>query len=400
MSFWPHIIRRNGPWPVGKGGNLVIPATGWQKKLIQQWVSDVCELTGEGKAEVYKRVLTERAVPVDGSEGDRIENVLADADDRDSNDPYPEKRGVCRGVEEAFDDLSTELENGYPFGEVGLPYIKMMMSISRSRNLRIHPPIENNDPRHNLNWYATNRVIPAVEKAGRSVPFEVKAAFGNDGSPAVYPVFQFIVRNWDLLDKRETFNFLAYLCASTDNWNDTPQERAMFTDASVQAHHARKRWEEEQSALAQKRYRDLVLICYAMANGDYVEAPKGWRAIAPEISATCSHAGVIEIRNGDRFHVPHFLFFIDHPIKKITKSERDQLLRSADAIWPEGSMKDIIDAEIELKYAADGGIVNYEAYLSSPRIGFFEVPDAGAFLNGMPPSDAKVYRAQRGGDGL
>lgn len=398
MSFWPHIIRRNGSRPVGKGGNLVIPASGWQKKLIQQWVSDMCELTGEGKAEIYKRVLTERAVPVDGKEGDRIENVIADADDQDGTDPYPEKRGIGRGVEEAFDDLSAELDSGYPFDGVGLPYLRMMMTISRNRQLKIHPPIAKDDPRVNLNWYGEHQVIRPIEKAGRPIPNEVRAAFKYDGAPAVYPVFQFVLRNWDLLASKETFSFLTYLSAATENWDDSPQERAMFTNASVQAHNARKQWEEEQSALAEKHYRDSVLVCYAMANGDYVKAPGGWRVVDPDTSAKCTHAGVVEVRNGERFSVPHFLFFLPYPINKMTKADKERIIQGANSVWPEGSISEIEDAKVNIKYGADGGILNYDEYLLAPQIGFFEIPDADTQQGINPPTNAEVIRARKEGN--
>ena len=63
-----------------------------------------------------------------------------------------------------------------------------------------------------------------------------------------------------------------------------------------------------------------------LKNG-YVQYPDEWVAVKNMDPIQCDYCGVVEVRNGNKYKCPHFVFFLDKPILKITDEDRNHILK-------------------------------------------------------------------------
>ncbi|MGO5337911.1 hypothetical protein ACTQZS_14120 [Bilifractor sp. LCP19S3_H10] len=106
--------------------------------------------------------------------------------------------------------------------------------------------------------------------------------------------------------------------------------------------------------------------------------PNNWLILDNADPKKCQYAGVVEVQNGDRYNIPHAVFFTNSKygkdyskdfIRSITDLCRKKIPTFADM------EKDIVQPQRE--NGSYGPLLNAEKYLASPKIGFFNIPVEG-----------------------
>ena len=129
---------------------------------------------------------------------------------------------------------------------------------------------------------------------------------------------------------------------------------------------------------------------HQIANGDYVLAPCDWITLNPTVAPYADHAGYIEIKHGERYDAPHFLFFLERLVDEMSDTEKESLLELADNAWD--GMELVKEDSVELAYSADGGVANKAEYSAAPRIGWFSIFERGEHPCGRPRYGAEIVR--------
>lgn len=210
----------------------------------------------------------------------------------------------------------------------------------------------------------------------------------------VFNAFRFILQNWDILGAwTHTWRFVSAVLESVDSWEDAPEDRIAFREVCEDVFSVWDGTDAKKKKQIKKEQEDAALTTYDMRDGTIIKAPRTWIVTNPEKAIESDYAGVIEIRNGDRYDAPHFLFFIvDHPVSELNEVERLNVLRDATSKWPH--LIEIQDDIVELQYGPDGGVLNQKEYMRSPCIGFFPIWDKGRYPLGEPPYGAVIIRAE------
>jgi hypothetical protein len=114
-----------------------------------------------------------------------------------------------------------------------------------------------------------------------------------------------------------------------------------------------------------------------LKNGTLI-IPNGWLILENADPKECEYAGVVEVQNGERYNIPHAVFFTNKKYGKDYSQEfisgmidlcRQKISTFADM------EKDIIQPQRE--NGSYGRILNAKEYLASPKIGVFNIPVEG-----------------------
>lgn len=118
----------------------------------------------------------------------------------------------------------------------------------------------------------------------------------------------------------------------------------------------------------------------------YAVVPDDWIVINESAGENCDYAFVLEVRNSERFDVPHFVYLSESEV-----CSNEEIVEAASGIWPR--MHEIRDMQVEPAYDRDGTIINSKEWEDAPTIGVFPIEDASSFSYGEEaPYDAMVYR--------
>lgn len=384
----------------------VVCDTPSMRAIIQQGYSDISDLTGTSKGSLYVRVLYRGMNPIEGNEASYYDIVLLDAAQRKKEVEYPDKKGVSRALEAAFQGLCAGI-GGRPRHRFGLPYVEFARDMAANHWLVLHEKLdEGPDPRVNLgrDYRYLKRYL---KENGVRVPADLDEAIDSDHRPPIYPFIDLILANWELLENMETtYKFLMYLMAAADNWDDTAAERTRFRDVCLDISKDVQAEEAKRAAAREKERRDALLTTISMADGREVAFPKEWKVLNRDEAESARYAGVIEVRDPirrerrvikgyDDDRIPHFLFFRKEPVYEMTETDRAEITKMAIAEWPE--LSDIQARERKLEYGPDGGITNYQEFINAPAIGFFEIRDEASVTPSNPAPYGAVIRRRKGG---
>lgn len=127
----------------------------------------------------------------------------------------------------------------------------------------------------------------------------------------------------------------------------------------------------------------------------YVKVAPYWIILdAPQKALESKYVGVVEVKNGEKFDAPHFVFFSDVKYAEdYTDEMREEILKECVKKMPR--FQDIIDRQVELKTDDTGRWINREEHMSGPIIGFFSILEKNDPLleeNYSPPFGCLIVR--------
>lgn len=377
----------------GRAGVLQIPVTESQKEILSPAIADIAEATANTKTNVMLRFLHDGAIGASDYEGACIEEVYRDAPRLCSEVEYPIKAGVLKGILTYVEGALTYANaKGMPSEKEAdnllRPMLQFFAKCAGDRQLKLHAPVLDWDPRFNLEKHYAKVIFDAIEREGGFVQPEAKKAAAREGTPPVKPLIDVVLDNWascrGLGDY--IFKYAFYLADATDNWDDTLTERLVFAEVCRTAYQWRTGHEREARQLEGSQESLSSLIRHNIKDG-YVIAPARYQPLNPEEAATCSFAGVIEVANNPTSGTPSFIFFSRKPVSSLTTEEEENLLLKTGEKWINGSLSEIRKAEIALKADEDGKPVNLEQYLAQPRVVVSPIEEADFFKpTDCPPS--------------
>lgn len=188
---------------------------------------------------------------------------------------------------------------------------------------------------------------------------------------------------------------MSFTMKAAQNWSSTPEERLGFKDVCQAVFSEWNAIDVEKEENNRQKTEGAELIPYAMKDGATAIVPRGWMVINPEDAPNANYAGVIEVLNGEAFDTPHFLFFTaDRNPKTLTEEERLALYQKTVSVWPK--FKEVINAQVELEYGPDGGVLNQKEWVLAPAIGLFNIYDEGKYPYGKHPYGAHIKRREGG----
>jgi hypothetical protein len=103
--------------------------------------------------------------------------------------------------------------------------------------------------------------------------------------------------------------------------------------------------------------------------------PNDWLILRNSDPRECRYAGVVEVQNGNRYNIPHAVFFSDYKYgKDYSRGFKDRVLDLCRKEIPLFTQmeKDIVKPSYE--HGTYGKILNAKEYLASPQIGMFNIP--------------------------
>lgn len=367
-----------------------------ERAIVQQSIADDAEINDESKGKRAADILRKSAIPIDdGDDAWVYESCLYDAARKAPIDCYPEKVGIGSALETAYSQLAAGVDSR-PKHAYGLPYVKLGAELARENGLVLHKRRASGaDPRVKLARYydAVNSIIA---EEGRDVPMQVEILLESDNEPPVYPAFALVLNNWDILKEHQvTYQYLVYLMASIDNWQDTAAERMRLRDVCIEVSKDVQADKLRREAEREKARREAVMVDIPMADGAVATVPRAWIKLTPPEPEACSYAGAIEVKNAGVADVPHFVFFVrSHPVYEMTAEERAAVIRAAVAEYP--ALSEIQKREVSLEYSSDGGIANYQEYINAPVIGLFPLMESTSVTEyNQPPYGAVIKRADK-----
>lgn len=107
----------------------------------------------------------------------------------------------------------------------------------------------------------------------------------------------------------------------------------------------------------------------------YVIFPNDWILIENQKPKDSRYVGVVEVKNGEEYNMPHFVFFSSNPIAERTNIEEEDILVGCQFAHPEfGKIKAM---QVEPVYDENKIMINAELWKRSPLIGMFSIPTYG-----------------------
>ena len=386
-----NIFHRNDG--LGKSKQIGVPFRSAEEcAVVKQGIADMADLANESKGNVAASILHRAITPIAGSESWFLQIPLIDAArGADYSDPKVPV-GISAGLIAAFDELSMGVEHK-PAHPHGLPYVQFAGEMFRENSIMVSPETDKNDF---LDSY--NEIKRYLLKQGAKPTALQESTAKSKGKMRAYPLIQLVLDNWSALkDRSATFEFLAYVILITENWRDTAAQRMRFRDICIRVNTEVVLDREERARKRKKAQKDAALTKLNLADGNELLIPQSWIVVNPEEAPRSKNAGVIEVKNANQSEVPHMVYLLDEKgAWELSDEEYAEVIRCAASKCPK--LLDISKQHVELEYGPDGGITNYDAYISAPSIGFFPVMDESSVNEySQPPYGAVVRRSTAGG---
>lgn len=378
--------------------------------IVETAVADAAQVTETTSSTVIEDTLIEKFIPVNDHARYYVCGVLLGKKNLFGTTKW-EKYGIREALGEIFSNESAGVQWKSAHQGEGKIIIEFATDLLCKHLSKFKQQSFNSNRIYSINdainsWDSICRILEnsANEEGNLSTKFALeeealfarntKRAMSTDNDYLLFNSFRFILQNWDLLGSwTHTWRFAAAVFDSVDDWKDSPEERIKFREVCEKVFSAWDSLDAAKQERQQKKQEEATLTSYDMNNGAIIKAPRGWIVTNPEDAVLSNYAGVIEIRNGDQYDAPHFLFFLEeHPVSELTEEERLSILRDATSKWPR--LSEVQDDIVELQYGPDGGVLNQKEYIQSPCIGFFPIWDEGQYPLGDPPYGAVVIRAE------
>lgn len=120
-----------------------------------------------------------------------------------------------------------------------------------------------------------------------------------------------------------------------------------------------------------------------MKNG-YLICPEDWIVVNNYNPLGCEYAGVVETKNGAKYNVPHFVFFLPKEIHRMDDNDIERV--NEKCINAYYDFKRILGMEVSPVFNKEHKLLNAEAWMNSPHPGYFPIPVYGE-------SDSYLYGA-------
>lgn len=373
------------------------------KEIIERRAADVAELTDQSVSIVIEDALIERLLPHDEHARHFVNGVLFGKKCLISSNEWEDYR-IRDALSDIFADVSAGVDwkprydNTKPFVDFAYSLLKTHRPRFTKRN---EYPSELDDVAYDfdslcsvLENQAKKTDTPGLSADARRARDLIYPNIEN-GSIAPIKIIETIVFNWDAVaNSTHTFRVLHHLLAACSPWEDTAEERAHFQSLCESIMSEWTRAQREAELRKEQAKIEATLVKHEMANGDYALVPSTWCVANPKDAPRAIYAGVIEIKGGERYQAPHFLFFLEnHEVKDMSGSERDEIIDAVAAIWPD--IRKVQADEVELEYGPDGGVANMAEYSAAPCIGMFGLFDQGEYPLGKPPYGAEIVRSDK-----
>ena len=110
-------------------------------------------------------------------------------------------------------------------------------------------------------------------------------------------------------------------------------------------------------------------------NDGYVSIPDEWIVITNQSPQDSQYVGVVEIRGGDAYNAPHFIFFSSTPIYDLTNEDKNLIINCCTNAYPR--LENILAEHIPLQFDENKKITNGASWQRSPLAGCFDIPEFG-----------------------
>ena len=129
-----------------------------------------------------------------------------------------------------------------------------------------------------------------------------------------------------------------------------------------------------------------------LKNG-YVIYPQDWVVLSVESPEKSINAVVIETRNGDKYNIPHFIFFT----KETRITQRISELALSEVVKKCPIYQKILDSKVVPVFDSEGNVLNIEEWRESLEPALFFIQDADNPVGSIAgyPFGAKVYRNRK-----
>lgn len=107
----------------------------------------------------------------------------------------------------------------------------------------------------------------------------------------------------------------------------------------------------------------------------YVVFPANWIVLNYQQPNNACYAGVVEVRNGIKYNIPHFIFFSKKPIFELTAEEVNLIIECCIIKYPH--LSDVLSLYVPRIYDENNQIINELEWYQSPEACCFEIPDCG-----------------------
>lgn len=129
---------------------------------------------------------------------------------------------------------------------------------------------------------------------------------------------------------------------------------------------------------------DMKVVEFA---GGTCFVPEEWYVVDESIKPENIYPGVIEIRNMEKYkeylgEIPHIVFFLATPINHMTTEDEESIEKAIIKAYPE--FENLKKMQVEPVYNKDKLMLNYDIYMSAPRIGYFVLPESNNQYTSFP----------------
>lgn len=371
------------------------------KEIIEQRVADVADLTGATASEVMENALIERLLPHDEHASRYVNCVLFGRKCYMGDDEWFHY-GIRLALGDIFNEVSAGANwrpartNAKPLVEFASELIDEHGPKLVKRKQQYPTDLDELDYAFDsfcslLETQAKRNEIPELEGEAKRARELIYPAI-RDAKIEPGKIMDIILRNWTAVENStHTFRTLHWLFMALSDWEDTADNRARFQSLCEEVMSEWTADDEREATLKEQAKVEAQMINYPMADGAYVSVPRGWVAVNLSVSPNARYAGVVEIKHGERYNAPHFLFFLeDHPVGEMTSEETAEIKTLAAKTWPD--FKQVEADVVPLRHSSDGGVANLAEHSAAPQIGFFPIFERGEYPLGRPPYGAEIVR--------
>lgn len=226
-----------------------------------------------------------------------------------------------------------------------------------------------------------------------SLIYDAVSEYSNNTKKTVGSTINTILASLLLLSTKTKKNFAKYLEKEMDKKNNELKNAGQFEAAEIykEIYQMRELYFllTEEKGLPAEENKKMKRIY--LKNG-YVVFPSDWIILdVLDNPLESLYAGIVETRNGEKYNVPHFIFFSNKKYgKDYTEEDEGNVIDACVRAYPE--FKNIINAQIDYT-----NLYNEDGYLEFEKVeesGWKEAPEIGLFH--IPEKDDPIYEKAYG----
>lgn len=171
-------------------------------------------------------------------------------------------------------------------------------------------------------------------------------------------------------------NMLGVLEKKVDALKETGAKDFMLSDyqAEIASYRRLRQHFSRMMPAGAERSNDTAMKRIDMAGRSYVVFPDDWVVLNGSVAEACAHVFAIEVKNGDCYAAPHFIYFSDVPVSQF---DDDVAIEAIERVWPQ--VIDVKKDMVKPVYDRNGVMLNMKEVSESPYIGVFEIRDSSSF---------------------